>query len=331
MRKPEESGLPVLAIDLGGTKILTAIIPDNGQVMARERCTTMAHEGPQAVIGRLLSAVGRVISLSGIEPSRLDSIAIAAAGAIDSDRGVVTVSPNLPGWRDVPLGDIIQDRYQVKTFLVNDASAAALGEHRFGVGRGTQNLVLLTVGTGIGGGIIIGGELYTGSNGSAGEIGHMTIDVNGPRCACGHAGCLEVLASGTAMARDAVGRIGRGEKSALIEAVRGKIEDITAEKIAVVARGGDLLASGVIHRAGVYLGIGMVNLANIVNPDMIVVGGGVAMAGDLLLEPARQVVKAKAFPVAAQTARIVAAQLGNEAGVHGAAIFARGQKARRPG
>jgi len=329
MRKSEKSGLPVLAIDLGGTKIFTAIISDKGQAIAIERCTTVANEGTKSVIDRLLSAVGQILDLNNVEPSQLNSIAVAAAGAIDSDRGVVTLSPNLPGWSDIPLADIIQEKYQVDTFLLNDASAAALGEHRLGVGRGTENLVLLTLGTGIGGGIIIDGELYLGSNGSAGEIGHMIIDVNGPRCACGHTGCLEVFASGTAMARDAISRISHGERSSLVVAAEGKIEDITAEKIGVAAQDGDSLALDVIHKAATYLGAGMVNLVNIFNPDMIVVGGGVSGLGDLLLEPARQVVKERAFPIAVQTARIVTAQLGEEAGVYGAAIFARGQRARR--
>ena len=329
MQKSKKSGLPVLAIDLGGTKIFTAIISDKGQAIAVERCTTMASEGTRSVIDRLLSAAGQILDLNNIEPSQLDSIAVAAAGAIDSDRGVVTLSPNLPGWSDIPLADIIHDKYRVDTFLLNDASAAALGEHRLGVGRGTDNLILLTLGTGIGGGIIINGELYSGSNGSAGEIGHMTIDVNGPRCACGCTGCLEVFASGTAMERDTISRISHGERSSLVEAVEGKIEDITAEKIGVAAQDGDSLALDVIHRAATYLGAGMVNLVNIFNPDMIVVGGGVSGLGDLLLEPARQVVKERAFPIAVQTARIVTAQLGEEAGVYGAAIFARGQRARR--
>ena len=326
MQKPEKRGLPVLAIDLGGTKILTAITSNNGQVIAKERCTTLADEGPQSVIGRLFSAVDQILTLNNMEPSQLDSIVIAAAGAIDSDRGLVTLSPNLPGWSDVPLGDIIQEKYQVDTFLVNDASAAALGEHRFGVGRGTKNLILLTVGTGIGGGIIINGELYLGSNGSAGEIGHMTIDVNGPRCACGYTGCLEVFASGTAMERDAISRITHGEKSSLFEAVEGKIEDITAEKIGVAAQDGDSLALDVIHKAATYLGAGMENLVNIFNPDMIVVGGGVSGLGDLLLDPARRIVKERAFPISARAVRIVTAQLGNEAGAYGAAIFALKQK-----
>lgn len=317
--------LPVLAIDLGGTKIITAIF-NNGQVIAKERCLTLAGEGPPSVINRLLSSVDYILSLENIDPSQLDSISLAVAGAIDLERGLVTSSPHLPGWHDVPLRDMVKEKYKVNTFLLNDASAAALGEHCFGVGRGVDNLILLTVGTGIGGGIIINGRLYNGSCGSAGEIGHMTIDVNGQCCKCGNIGCLETLASGTAMTREAMRRITQGEKSSLLELVAGKIEDITAEKIGVAARNGDSLALDVIAVAGTYLGVGMVNLVNIFNPEMIVVGGAVANLGDLLLDPARQVVKERAFRISAQSVRIVPARLGEEAGVYGAAAFALEQR-----
>ena len=323
MKETKKLGLPVLAIDVGGTKIIAAVISDNGQVMAREYQPTLADEGPQPVINRILSAIDHLLSLKNIDSSQLHSISIAAAGAIDLDQGLVTSSPNLPGWYDIPLREIVKGKYRVNTFLINDASAAALGEHQFGVGKGVSNLILLTVGTGIGGGIIINGKLYSGPLGSAGEIGHMTIDVNGPRCNCGNIGCLEMLASGTAVAKEAMRRISQGEKSSLARIVEGKIENITAEKVEVAARGGDSLALEVISKAATYLGAGLVNLVNIFNPEMIIVGGGLAKMGDLLLNPARQVVKERAFQLSAGVVRIVPAQLGDDAGVLGAAIFAR--------
>ena len=321
----ERYELPVLAIDLGGTKIMAALISHQGQVMAREYHLTLAGEGPQSVINRILSAIDHLLRVGNIGLSQLHSISIAAAGAIDFDLGLVTSSPNLPGWHNVLLRDMVNRKYKVKTFLINDASAGALGEHHFGVGRGVNNLVYLTVGTGIGGGIIINGRLYSGPSGSAGEIGHMTIDVNGPRCSCGNIGCLEMLASGTAIAREAVRRISEGKESSLTQMAWGKRENVTAEKVAVAARGGDGLALEVISKAAIYLGVGMVNLVNIFNPDMIIVGGGVSQMGDLLLEPARRVVKERAFQLSAQAVRIVPAQLGDNAGVLGAAVFAYGQ------
>jgi len=317
--------LPVLAIDLGGTKIIAAIISHQGQVMAKEYHPTLADEGPQSVIDRILSAIDHLLRVRNMGSSQLHSISIAAAGAIDLDQGVITISPNLPGWHDIPLRDIVRKECGVNTFLINDANAAALGEHHFGAGRGVNNLIYLTVSTGIGGGIIINGELYSGPCGSAGEIGHMTIDINGLRCSCGNVGCLEMLASGTAVAREAIRRISQGEESTLTEMVEGKIDNITAEKVGVAAQGGDSLALEVISKAATYLGVGMVNVVNIFNPEMIIVGGGVAQIGDLFLEPARQVVKERAFQLSAQAVSIVPAQLGDNAGLLGAAVFAHHQ------
>ena len=326
MQEIKEHGLPVLAIDLGGTKIITAIISDEGEVIAKEYCLTLADEGVESIIERILSAIDHILSLKSISSSQLDSISIAAAGVVNFNRGLITSSPNLPGWCDVPLRDIVKKKYRVDTFLINDANAAALGEHHSGAGKGVNSLIYLTVSTGIGGGIIINGRLYSGPCGSAGEIGHMTIDVNGPRCNCGNVGCLETLASGTAVAKEAIRRISQGEKSSLTEIVEGRIENITAEKVSIAAQGGDSLALEVITKAATCLGVGMVNLVNIFNPEMIIVGGGVAQMGDLLLEPARQVVRERAFRLLAQAVRIVPAQLGDNAGVLGAAIFARQQK-----
>ncbi len=326
MPKTKEHALPVLAIDIGGTKIIAAIISDEGQVMAKEYCPTLADEGPQAVLDRIFSTLDHLLGSRNMAPSQLHSISIAAAGAIDFGKGIVTLSPNLPGWRDIPLRDIIKERYGINTFLLNDASAAVLGEHRFGAGRGLNNIIYITVSTGIGSGILINGELYLGASGGAGEVGHTTIDVNGPKCSCGNTGCLETLASGTAVAREAIRRIKAGEKSSLTEIAGGKVEDITGEEVSIAAQGGDSIASEVILQAATYLGIGLLNLVNIFNPEMIIVGGGMSNMGDLLLNPARQVVKERAFQLLAEAVRIVVAELGNNAEILGAAVFAYQQK-----
>ncbi len=317
---------PVLAIDIGGTKIIAAIISDEGQIIAKEYCPTLAGEGPQVVIDRIFSTVDHLTGSRNIDLSQLHSISVAAAGAIDFGKGIVTLSPNLPGWRNVPLRDIVKEKYGVNPFLLNDASAAVLGEHRFGAGRGLNNIIYITVSTGIGSGILTNGDLYFGASGGAGEIGHTTIDVNGPRCSCGNIGCLETLASGTAVAREAKRRIKAGGKSSLTEIVSGKVEDITAEEVSIAAQGGDTLALEVISQAATYLGVGLLNLVNIFNPEMIIVGGGVSNMGDLLLNPARQVVKERAYRLMAEAVRIVVAELGNNAEVLGAAVFAYQQK-----
>lgn len=322
MPKAQEPKLPVLAIDLGGTKILAGIISDTGEMLAREYTLTLAGEGLESVINRLGAAIAHLLSHKNISLSQIGVISIAAAGVIDTRKGVITASPHLPGWINVPLRHLIEEKFKLKVFLLNDANAAALGEHRFGAGKGANNLIYLTVSTGIGGGIIIDGQLYSGSSGGAGEIGHMTIDVNGPKCKCGNVGCLEMLASGTAIAAGAIMRIRGGESSALIEMVGGKREDITAEKVAVAAQQGDSLALDVIATAAGYLGVGIVNLVNIFNPDVVIIGGGVAKMGDRLFSPLRQVVRVRAFPLLAQAVRILPARLGDDAGVIGAAVFA---------
>ena len=316
-RKP-----PVLAIDLGGTKIITALVSDKGEIIARKYCLTLANKGTESVINRILSTVDSFLNLRNMSVRQLNAISIAAAGVIDMEKGIITRSPNLPGWIDIPLRSIVKEKFQVDTFLINDANAAVLGEYQFGAGKGLSNLILITLGTGIGGGIIINGRLYFGASGGAGEIGHMTIDVNGPRCSCGNTGCLEMFASGTAIAREAIRRINDGEKSSLTSVVKGKIKNITAEKVEKVAREGDYLASDVIARAASYLGAGMVNLVNIFNPEMIIIGGGMSEMGELLLDPIRHAVRERAFHLSAQAVRIVPAQLGSDAGVSGAAVFA---------
>jgi glucokinase len=326
MENTGSANLPVVAVDLGGSKIAVAIISDDYRVLAREQHPTLAEEGVDSVINRVISSVRQIITSGNIALSQLGGISLAAAGAIDSLRGIVTLSPNLPGWCDIPLGSTIEESLGIRTWIINDANAAALGEHQLGAGRGVDNLIYLTIGTGIGGAIIIDGKLYTGVCGSAGEIGHMTIEVNGPRCECGNFGCLETLASGRAIAREAKKRLSSGGRSSLTEAVAGKVADITAKEVAMAAQQGDALANDVIKDVATYLGVGMVNLVNIFNPEMIVVGGGIASMGDLLLEPARQIVRERAFPVSAAAVRIVTTELGNDAGLLGAAHFAFKQK-----
>jgi glucokinase len=325
-----QRGAPILAVDIGGTKIMTALFSAEGKMLDKDVCPTLADEGVKPVIERLGSAIESLLNRNNLKASRLGGIGIACAGGIDSGRGVVvTPSPNMTGWSDIPLAEIIQKRFKVGTFVVNDASAAALGEHRSGAGRGANSLVLLTLGTGIGGGIIANGELYLGATGAAAEMGHMTIDDDGPKCGCGNTGCLEMLASGRAVERDAVKRISRGEKSSLSEMAGGKTENITAEMVGKAARNGDPLALGVLNQAAYYLGIGMVNVVNIFSPEMIVLGGGMAELGDLFIGPGKKMVADRAFPISSRIVRIVTAQLGNEAGVYGAAAFALDQSKRR--
>jgi glucokinase len=314
----------IIAVDVGGSKIMAAAFSEDGHVLARDIVPTQVKDGVNKVISRLSSSIETLLDQNITEVDRLSGIGIACAGGVDSERGiVVTPSPNLPDWMNIHLADIIRGRFNTNTFVVNDASAAALGESRFGAGKGAKNIVLLTVGTGIGGGIIINDELYLGARGGAGEFGHMSIDVNGPRCGCGNLGCLEMMASGKAIARETVARLKSGEKSVMTEMMEGKIEDITTETIAIAANGGDALAKDVMDRAAYFLGIGVVNLVNIFNPDMVIIGGGMSELGEMLIGPSRRLVKERAFSISSQAVRIVTAQLGNEAGIYGAAAYVR--------
>jgi glucokinase len=318
---------PVLAVDLGGTKIIAAVVLPNGKIISRNYCLTMADKGPRAVSDRIMSAVNRAIAQAELKTSELIGMGIAAAGILDTNRGIVTTSPNLPNWHNVPLLDILADKSGVVTYIINDANAAALGEHRFGAGVGFDNIIYLTVSTGIGGGIIIDGELYSGTNGCAGEVGHMTIEADGPQCHCGNYGCLEALASGWAVAKAAITRINNGEKSSIIELVDGMLENITAETVAVAARRDDRLAADIVSEAARYLGIGLANLVNIFNPELIVIGGGLSRMGDLLLKPARELLKERAFQLPADTVRVVRSRLGSNAGIIGAAAYVFAQRA----
>jgi len=317
---------PLLVIDLGGTKILSAVITPLGYILSRNYCLTMAERGPKAVIDTLITNVSGVLGKAKLESRDLDGIVVAAAGILDTIHGVVTVSPNLPGWRNVHLGEILLRKFGLATLLINDANAAALGENRFGVGKGIDNLIYLTVSTGIGGGIIIGGKLYSGADGCAGELGHMIIEAKGPKCGCGNNGCLEAMASGTAMAREVVDRIEKGEMSTVIQLVQGSLDKVDAKIVAMAAKQGDGLACHVVNRIAYYLGIGFVNLVNIFNPEMIIIGGGVSRMGRMLLEPARRVMKERAFKLPSRTVRIVRSRLGYDAGILGAAAYFSDQR-----
>jgi glucokinase len=321
MKKRQDA--PVLAADIGGTKLLTALVSADGRILVRDARPSLAAEGPEAVIGRLTNAMDGLLKRNDLKPSQLGGIGIACAGGIDTGRGVVvTPSPNMPGWVDIPLASIIGERFGAPAGVINDASAAALGEHRYGAGKGLADLVLLTIGTGIGGGIIASNRLYLGAAGGAGEIGHTAV-ADGPECGCGNNGCLEMLASGRAVARDARTRLERGEASILNDMVDGDVDKITAEIVGEAARRGDGLAQSVIDRAAHYLGVGLVNVTNIFNPEMIIIGGSLAALGDMLIEPGRRMVAERAFSISSRAVRIVTASLGNEAGVYGAAVFAR--------
>jgi glucokinase len=317
---------PVLTADLGGTKMVIALVSPDGKIVDRHRQPTLAKDGPETVIQRLYSSIDLLLDKNNILPRQLDAMSLGIAGIIDTRNGIVDKAPNLPGWENLKLKDKIYERYDVPVYILNESDAAALGEHRYGAGKGLKNIALITLGTGIGGGLVLDGKLFLGSSGSAFEIGHMVIKDNGPECGCGKNGCLETLASGTAIGREARRRITEGETSMLLDMVKGSIENITAEKVHEAAKQGDPFSLRILAGASHYLGLGIINLVSIINPEMIMVGGSVAQIGNLLLDPVRQMVKDKTFPLMVKNLKIVRARLGEDAGLVGAAAYALDQK-----
>ena len=319
---PENVEPLILGVDLGGTKILTAVVNSQGELLSRDHSVTPAAQGPEAVIQSILESMSHALSEAGIATSELGAIGLGAPGISNPTTGILFTSPNLPGWRDVPLRDIVEKELDKRTFLINDANAAALGELYFGAARGVRHFIYVTISTGIGGGVVIDGSIYTGALGAAGEVGHMTIDDKGPLCNCGNRGCWETLASGTALAREAKQRIKGGAKTSILDYAGGHIEQVTAQVIHKAAEQGDNLAKELIARTGYYVGVGLANLINIFNPELIVIGGGVSHMGDMLLGPAFRVAGERAYKEAFQAVRFARAELGRDSGVLGAAAFA---------
>jgi glucokinase len=321
--KEQPSGKDLfLGIDLGGTKIIAGLVEPSGRIVASEYRQTEAREGTTAVLDRLIDATTQLLTADGIDQHQVVAIGVAAPGPIDVVSGVVTAPPNLPGWHNVPLARLIQERISLPTYLENDANAAALAEFTFGAGRGTEHMIYVTASTGIGGGFVLNGQLYRGALGAAAEIGHMTILPHGPLCGCGNRGCLEALASGTAIAREARERVSRGVTTLIADLAGGDLTKITAKLVDQAAKQGDVEAQGILDEAMLYLGVGMANLVNLLNPQVIVIGGGLTKMGDRLFGPVRRTIDRRAFPVSASAVEIRPAELGGDVGLLGAAAVA---------
>jgi glucokinase len=298
-----------IGVDLGGTNVRAALVAADGRVLARARRETRAAEGVDATIGRIVGAIEEVRA-----GSRVAGVGIGSPGPLDSRRGVVISAPNLPGWVDVPLGDLVRSRVGLETIVENDANVAALGESWLGAGRGASSLLLLTLGTGIGGGIVAGGRVWRGHRGFAGEMGHTTFDPNGVVCGCGNRGCLEQYASATALVRRTREAIAAGRPTSLIAKPA-----ITAAVVHAEALAGDALARELLAETGRILGVAIGSAANLLDPEVVVVAGGLAGAGDFLFGPLREEAKRRALPAVAASLEIVPAALGDDAGVLGAA------------
>jgi glucokinase len=313
----------IIGVDLGGTNIVAgAMSVDGSRSQAVRSIATMASVGDEGVAERIVGLVKSIMldtmSDSGAKREDFVGVGIGAPGPLDREKGVVLVAPNL-GWRDFPLRDRIHERVGLPTTLDNDANCATFGEWWQGAARGARNVIGMTIGTGIGGGLILDGALYHGASDMAGEVGHTTIDLNGRHCKCGNYGCLEAYASGPAIATRAREVLVREEvESSIPRMVDGRLEEITAQTIYDAAKQGDPVASEIVRDTARYLGAGIANLLNIFNPDTVVIAGGVTAAGDALFVPLRAEVRRRAFSPAVRAARIVPGELPGTAGVVGA-------------
>jgi glucokinase len=322
LRMSENVDELILGVDLGGSKILAAVVRSGGEMLSSDESTTRATEGREIVIRSIIDSANNAIEQAGCTIAGISAIGIGAPGISNPEAGILFTSPNLPGWRNVLLRDIIQNRLDKQTFLINDANAAALGELHFGAAQGAHNFIYITLSTGIGGGVVINDRVYTGAIGIAGEVGHMTIDDNGPLCNCGNKGCWETLASGTALAREAKRRIKEGAKTSIVKYSGGDLEKVTAQMIHSAAEQGDKLAKDLIARTGYYVGVGIANLINIFNPELIIIGGGLSNIGDMLLKPALKEAAERSYKEAFQAVRFAPAGLAGNSGVLGAAAYA---------
>ncbi len=309
----------VVAVDLGGTHIRVACADANAKFHQPRQYDTLANEGPESVFARVVAAIREIAS----DFSNVRGIGLGAPGPLDPWKGIILSAPNLPGTRDLPIKARLEKEFRVPAFIGNDANLGALGEHRYGAGRGVLHMIYITISTGIGGGIISEGKLYLGARGLAGEVGHQTLEAYGPRCNCGNVGCLEVLAAGPAIARNAQDALRNGRASKMSEHVKGDIDTITAKEVTDAAREGDALAFEILKRAGFYIGLGIVNLIHLFDSQLIVIGGGVAInAWDYLYPSMRAAVDEHAMPAMRQGVRIVQAGLGSDSVLTGAAALA---------
>lgn len=306
----------VIGVDLGGTKISTAISTLDGKIVSQTVIPTNAIEGEEPVLRRIIQTIEEVLDLAQVTPEEVQAIGIGSPGPLDAKNGTIITTPNLP-FRNYNVVAPIKEKFGVPVYLDNDANVAAIGEFMFGAGKGKQNIVYFTVSTGVGGGAVLNGQAYRGNTSNALEIGHMTVNAHGPRCNCGNIGCLEAIASGTA-----IGKKGREAVLTKVETSLRNYQEITSYEVFVEAKKGDEVAKEIVDNAMNYLGIGVANAISIFDPEMVIIGGGVSKVGDILFDTVRKVVNKRCFKSMAEACEIVPAGLGVDAGVVGAVALA---------
>ncbi|MHC1772653.1 MAG: ROK family protein [Flexilinea sp.] len=313
-----------IGCDLGGTNLRAAIVNSTtGEVSNLTIIPTLAREGHEEVLLRMADLFTDLFKKSGLKPGEIKGIGIGVPGMMDVDRGLTTFITNLPGhWINVPVASFITERTGIPTFLINDVRAITWGELKFGAGKGCQSMVCYAIGTGIGGGVVINNQLVLGNTGQAGELGHMTVNPNGPLCNCGNHGCLEQYSSGPAIKSAALKAISHGGTTILGEMIDYDLNKMTPEVVFNAALRGDEIARNIFENAGYYLGVAIGNSIVTLEPQRIVIGGGIAQAGELLFNPIRKAIQERVFLVPTELIQIVPAELGNNAGVIGASMWA---------
>lgn len=311
-----------LGIDLGGTKILAALIDKQGKIYDSEEVPSQVEPGEQIIRDRVIPLMQTIWERNARVRPSICGIGIATAGLVDTKTKTIKVAYNL-GLKDAAIGHLLEQRFRLPVHIGNDANVAAIGEWMWGAGKGYRDVIYITVSTGIGCGIISGGRLVTGVGDSAGEFGHISIAWDGPKCACGNYGCLENYASGTAIARQARQIIREGEATKL---AYGNVEALTAKEVAEAAIDGDGPAIRILQQAGKYIGAGVTNLIHLFDTEIIIFGGGVMKASQILLPVISETVQDRCIPAMKERVRLVSAMLGSEAGVKGAAglVFSNG-------
>jgi len=313
-----------IGCDLGGTNLRAAIVDvENGAVLHQMSIPTLAREGHDAVMKRMADLFLQVIGSAGMIRDDIGGIGIGVPGVLDLEKGEVLFLPNLPGtWPHVPLRDTIKNLTGLSTVLLNDVRSITNGEWRFGAGNGADTVAVFAIGTGIGGGLVLNGQLHLGIGGTGGELGHTTIDFNGPRCGCGNYGCLEAYASGPAIAAMGMKAVAQGLTTRISEMCEYDLNRITPKLIAKAAQEGDEVAKDIFEKAGFYLGIAAANICVAVGPRRIIIAGGVSQAGDLLLDPIRRTLRERIHVMPVEQVEVVPSQLGDNAGVIGVACWA---------
>jgi glucokinase len=309
--------------DLGGTNIKVGLVNvENGEVIHSSAIPTSSRKGPESVLKRMAQLISQLIEESSYDLKDIGGVGISAPGMIDLDSNTTLFLPNLYGeWRDISVGERMFSYLGLEVSMLNDVRAITFGEWAFGAGKGVDSMACFAVGTGVGGGLVVNNRLVLGIDGTAGELGHQTVDRNGPICGCGNHGCIEVFSSGPAIAAEAARGVRQGWKTKIAELIDNDLNKLTPEVVAKAAEMGDEFALEVWDRAGTYLGIGVANILISVGVKRVVIGGGVAKAGDLFLDPIRRVVKERVFLMPVDEVEILNAQLGNKAGIVGMAAW----------